>query len=80
MPNDTSYALEGVSTAHEALLNVTCTSTYTNLVLSSIDMSTFVNDVRTEIESLSTDALDDLADKVSQLGNTFGLRALEGAT
>lgn len=77
LPNHTSDALEGVSTAYDALLNVTCTSSYPKLVLPTINISGFVNEVRTEIEGLSIDALDDLADKASRLRNSHGATRFE---
>lgn len=75
LPVDMSNAVENVSAAYDALRNVTCKGN-ANFFISSINIS-FIDDVRTEIESLSTDALDDLVDKVraKHLGSRYmGLR------
>lgn len=71
MPNDTSDALEGVSTAYSSLLDAdACTnsSVYadtTGTPLSSIDIDEFISEIESGIASLSADTLDDLADRVS---------------
>lgn len=72
MPNDTSDALEKVSTAYNSLLGAdACTNgsayTYytTDTPSSSVDIDEFVNEIESGIASLSADTLDDLADRVS---------------